>query len=517
MIITEYVSLFLSMFWDSLTYLVIPIILALLIYQLYELEGFIYFSKKKPILDKLPGPPIEFLFGTMKFFQPTEFGLKWCESYTRENLQYQFFRVRMGPFWYAIMLTHPEIIGRVLCMKATTAPKAKIYNIIKPYLGEGLLIANNEKWHTRRRMLTPAFHFEILHSYISIYNEAVDCLVEKWARLAQEGTCKLDICDDIGLMTLDVMLRCACSYTSNCQQPGSPDAEYINSIYYNNISANTQVVYIPYQVRSVFYLSPEGFKFRKCCKIIHDHSMKVVKARRKAYLEELESPSPPTKKKKDFIDILLTATDQSGAHLTDNEIMEEMDTFLFEGHDTTSSGISWALYLLGLHPEYQDACREEIRSVLRDRDYIGNDDVTNLKFTTMCIKEAMRLYPPVPFVHRVLTEELTVGEHTIPKGIWLVLSISSCHRRPDIWEDPEKYNPHRFKEAVPGGHPFAFVPFSGGPRNCIGQKFAVNEEVIAVSKILNSFELVSVAKEIVRLPQVITKCEGGLQINLRKL
>ena len=516
MVLTEFVSPFFSIIWDSSTYIVIPILVALLIYQLYELEAFIYFSKKKPILDKLPGPPIELLYGTMRYFQPTESGLKWVENYTRDHLEYQFFRIRMGPFWYAIMLTHPEIIGRVLCMKATTAPKAKIYNIVKPYLGEGLLISNNKKWQTRRRMLTPAFHFDILHSYISIYNAATDCLIEKWRRLAKEGTNELEICDDIGLMTLDVMLRCACSYTSNCQQPGSPDIEYINSIHYSNISANTQVTYIPYQVRSAFYLSPEGFKFRKCCKIIHDHSMKVVKARRKAYLEELQT-APTPGKKKDFIDILLTATDQLGAHLTDNDIMEEMDTFLFEGHDTTSSGIAWSLYLLGLHPEYQDACREEIRRVLQGRDYIGQDDVTKLKFTTMCIKEAMRLYPPVPFVHRVLTEELTVGKYTIPKGIWLVLAITMCHRRPDIWEDPEKYNPYRFEKDVPGGHPFAYVPFSGGARNCIGQKFAVNEEVIAVSKIVNSFELVSVAKEVVRIPQVITKCEGGLHVKLRKL
>ncbi|KAI6646474.1 Phylloquinone omega-hydroxylase CYP4F2 isoform X3 [Oopsacas minuta] len=502
--------------WDCFIYVVIPIFFALLIYQLYVLEAFVYLSKNKNILDKLPGPPVEIFWGTMRFFNPTEQGLLWCEQFVRDNIRLQFFRVRMGPFLYAIMLTHPEVIGRVLTMKANTAPKAKVYNIVKPYLGEGLLISNFQKWHTRRRLLTPAFHFEILHSYISIYNEAVDCLIGKWERSLQEGKSQLEIGDDIGLMTLDVMLRCACSYSSNCQESGSIDRKYIDAIYFNNISSNSQITYVPYQVRSVFHMSPEGFKFRKCCKIIHDHSLKVIKARRRAFMEDMNALSSG-KKKKDFIDILLTATDQSGAQLSDNDIMEEMDTFLFEGHDTTSSGISWTLYLLGLHPEYQQKCRQEIRDLLQEREFIEYDDVSNLKFTTMCIKESMRIYPPVPFVHRLLTEELTIGEYTIPKGVWLILAITLCHRRPDIWEDPEKYNPYRFEEEIPGGHPFAYVPFSGGPRNCIGQKFAINEEVIAISKILNNFELISVPKKIVRIPQVITKCEGGLYVNLQKL
>ena len=505
-----------NLLWNVFIYAVLPILIGIIIHELYVLDAFVYLSKNKTILDKLPGPPIKLLSGTMQYFQPTESGLKWCDYYVKEHLELQFFRVRMGPFWYAIMLTHPEVIGRVLSMKANLAPKAKVYNIIKPYLGEGLLISNFQKWHTRRRMLTPAFHFEILHGYISIYNDAVDCLIEKWGRSIEEGRPQLEISEDIGLMTLDVMLRCACSYNSNCQEPGSRDSEYIDSIYFNNISANHQIIYIPYQVRSVFHLTPEGFKFRKCCKIIHDHSLKVVKARRQSFVQDMEAISCG-KKKKDFIDILLTATDQSGARLSDNDIMEEMDTFLFEGHDTTSSGVSWTLYLLGLHPEYQQSCRQEIEDVLQGRDFIEHDDVSKLKFTTMCIKESMRLFPPVPFVHRMLTEELTIGDHTIPKGVWLVVAIACCHRRPDFWKDPEKYDPYRFEEDMPGGHPFAYVPFSGGPRNCIGQKFALNEEVIAISKILKTFELASVPKEIVRIPQVITKCEGGLHIKLSKL
>lgn len=512
MVLANYILILLNTVWDGLIYLLIPIIISLLIYQLYDLEAFIYFSKKKSILDNLPGPPIEYGIGTMRFFNPSENGLKFCENFSRQNPHLQFFRVRMGPFWYAIMLTHPESIGRVLSMKATTAPKAKVYRIIQSYLGEGLLISNNNKWLTRRRMLTPAFHFDILRSYISIYNESVDSLINKWERHV-EGKSSLDIFNDISLMTLDVMLRCACSYSSNCQD-STDGNDYINSIYFNSISSNSQVTYVPYQVRAVFHMSPEGFRFRKCCKIIHDHSLNIVKHRRRALTEGKANIEV---KKKDFIDILLTATDQSGNHLTDNDIMEEMDTFLFEGHDTTSSGLSWTLYLLGLHPEYQDRCRKEMQEVLNDRVSVSWDDVINLKFTTMCIKESMRLFPPVPFVHRQLKEDFKIGDHTIPKWTWLVLAIIISHRRQDIWTEPDKFNPHRFETEIPGNHPFAYVPFSGGARNCIGQRFAMNEQVVAVSKIIRSFAITSVPKEIIRVPQIITKCEGGLHVHLRKI
>ena len=163
---------------------------------------------------------------------------------------------------------------------------------------------------------------------------------------------------------------------------------------------------------------------------------------------------------------------------------------MFEGHDTTTSGMCWTLYCLAQHPEHQQKVREEVGSVLAGRQNLTYDDLKELKYTQCCIKEAMRLYPPVNMIFRQLDQDLEIDRHILPKGMHCNIPIRSIHVIPDVWPNPEVYDPTRFFPSnAEGRDPYAYLPFSAGSRNCIGQNFALNEEKTVVASIIHHFRL----------------------------
>ncbi|XP_057637857.1 cytochrome P450 4F4-like [Chionomys nivalis] len=166
--------------------------------------------------------------------------------------------------------------------------------------------------------------------------------------------------------------------------------------------------------------------------------------------------------------------DENGKELPDEDIRAEADTFMFEGHDTTASGLSWTLYNLVRHPEYQERCRQEVRELLRDRDSEENerDDLAQLPFLTMCIKESLRLHPPVPGIsHGCSKDVVFLYGRIIPKGITFLISIFGIHHNPSVWPDPEVYDLFHFDlENIKDRSPLAFIPSPWGPGEARGFK-----------------------------------------------
>ena len=467
------------------------------------------------IIRKIPGPPPHPLWGNMDKYPPTEMGIKNWYSYMLNNPHQRVKLLSIGPFIYFIRFEFPEEIGELLCMKHTELPKDELmYGILRPYLGDGLLISNFDKWLTRRKMLTPGFHYDVLKAYISLYNDIVEVFIRKCEKKLEKGEDVISVFENMTLLSLDVILQCACSYESGCQTESRED-EYVTAVRTSTDLIFKQVIFLPYSIKPIFYLSPDGAAWRKNCRIVKKKSLQVVESRRK-YL--IENPNLfATTPYKDFIDILLTSKDGSGKGLSDEGIVEELTTFLFRGHDTTASAMSWTIHILGLHPKYQTMCREEIRSILKthNSDRIANEDLSKLSFLSMCIKESMRLYLPVNDIYRNTTEDMHINGYLIPKGASLNISIGSLHRNPHVWENSLEFNPFRFDCELPGGHPFAYIPFSGGHRNCIGQKFAFNEMLVSLSRIIAKFEIESLTKEVNRIPVVILKPEEELKIRLK--
>ncbi|XP_076703102.2 cytochrome P450 4F3 [Callospermophilus lateralis] len=428
----------------------------------------------------------------------------------------------LGPWNPVVRIFHPTCIKPVLFAPASVALKDVIfYSFLKPWLGDGLLLSSGDKWNHHRRLLTPAFHFNILKPYMKIFNDRTNVMHAKWRRLVSEGSACLDMFEHISLMTLDSLQKCVFSFDSNCQEKPS---EYIAAILELSALVVKRHEQLLMHIDFLYLLSPNGQRFRKACRLVHDFTDAVIQERRRTLPDHGISDFLKAKaesKTLDFIDVLLLTKDEDGKELSDEDIRAEADTFMFEGHDTTASGLSWVLYNLAKHPEYQERCRKEVQDLLRDRDpkEIEWDDLAQLPFLTMCIKESLRLHPPVTVISRCCTQDVVLPDgRVIPKGVTCLISIFGTHHNPAVWPNPEVYDPFRFDpENAKDRSPLAFIPFSAGPRNCIGQTFAMSEMKVVLALTLLRFRVLPDDTEPRRKPELILRAEGGLWLRVEPL
>lgn len=458
--------------------------------------------RRAAIINQLPGSPRHWLWGNLHEFPgPGEDGLAYMRSFASDDKSKSGVRrFWFGPFLPHVALLNPNAVKTIL---RTSEPKSKAmtgayYNLI-PWLGDGLLLSNGEKWSRNRRLLSPAFHFEILKPYMEINNRCSDILINKLEKFEGEY---FDVFTHISQLTLDIMLRCAFSYETDCQVIGNTHP-YVNAVHSLTETVFYRVMRPWLYPKFIFNLTPTGRKFKRDCEYVHKVAEEVIQDRKNkldksGFSNEQRNDGcgrfperrylDPKRRYLDFVDVLLTAKDDFDQGLTDQEIRDEVDTFLFEGHDTTASGISWALYSLAANPEHQRKCQEEIDQVLKGKsnDDIEWDDLPNLKHVTNCIKESLRMNTVVPFIQRVTTKDLELEGYSIPAGTIVDIHLYMLHHNPRVWKDPEEYRPERFEaENMTNQDSFAFVPFSAGPRNCIGQHFAMHEMKSTVARILH--------------------------------
>ncbi|XP_044903530.1 cytochrome P450 4F2 isoform X1 [Felis catus] len=472
-------------------------------------------------LQCFPQPPKRnWFWGHLGLVHPTEQGLRvliqLVATYSKGFVTW------LGPTLPLITLCHPDMIRTITNASAAIASKdAVFYSFLKPWLGDGLLLSAGDKWSSHRHMLTPAFHFNILKHYVKIFNDSVNVMHAKWKRLVSEGSTRLDMFEHISLMTLDSLQKCVFSFDSNCQEKSS---EYIAAILELSALVAKRHQQIFMHMDFLYYLTPDGQRFRRACRLVHNFTDAVIQERRRTLPDDGVDDFLKAKAKAktlDFIDVLLLTKDKDGKQLSDEDIRAEADTFMFGGHDTTASGLSWVLYNLAKHPEYQERCRQEVQELLRDREpkEIEWDDLAQLPFLTMCIKESLRLHPPVTVVSRCCTQDVVLPDgRVIPKGVICLVSIFGTHHNPSVWPDPEVYNPFRFDpENIKERSSLAFIPFSAGPRNCIGQSFALTEIKVVLALTLLRFRVLPDKEEPRRKPELILRAEGGLWLRVEPL
>eukprot|EP00058_Branchiostoma_floridae_P025593 XP_002611083.1 hypothetical protein BRAFLDRAFT_205999 [Branchiostoma floridae] len=465
------------------------------------------------VLEKFPGPPRHWLLGHVHKVRMQLMSLQWADDMAAEYVY--GYPVWFGPVGY-LNVTHPEYTKTIL---ATTEPKDEfVYRFIKPWIGDGLLVSHGQKWFRNRRLLTPAFHFGVLQPYTRLFSDSTNIMMAKWRQLGAGAS--IDMFEHVSLMTLDSMLKCALTVESNCQVDRKQNS-YIAAVFSLTKLALQRFHLFPLHSDLIYYLTPMGYRFWKLCKVVHQHSESVIRDRREALKKEQVQDSGQRRKYLDFLDILLKTKDEDGNGLSDVEIRDEVDTFMFEGHDTTASGLSWTLYNLAKHPEHQERCRQEARSVLQGRSVVNSTDLSHLPYITVCIKESLRIHTAVPSIARKLTKSITFPDgKSLPPGSLVGISVWNIHHNPHVWRDPKVYDPSRFlPENCKGRHSHAFIPFSAGPRNCIGQHFAMNELKTAVALIVQSFRLSvdenHVAKGVMSL--VLKAAEPGLFLKVTPL
>lgn len=426
-----------------------------------------------------------------------------------------------------IVISNAEDLEKIMTSQ-TQIEKSSDYNFVHRWLGLGLLTSTGEKWFRRRKQLTPAFHFKILEDFLRIFNE--QCSILQKVLEAKVGA-KVDIFPVITHCALDIICETAMGRKVDAQ--GKTNSDYVKAIY--QMSEIVQYRELrPWLYPDLLWdLSPTGREEARSLKILHDFTNKVIQERKRERKNEQGNASESTKNQEDdiymghgkkhqaFLDLLLDAQ-ASDPTLTDENIREETDTFMFEGHDTTSAAASWTTFLLACHPEVQEKVHQELDSIFGDdrtRD-VTTTDLANMKYLECCIKEGLRIYPSVPFIGRRITKDVELFDKAvIPAGCTVFLHIYFMHRDPKHFPDPEKFDPDRFlHDNAQGRHPFSYVPFSAGPRNCIGQKFAMMEEKVMVSTIFRNFRVKPAIKreEVKVLCELITRPEGELLVTLEK-
>lgn len=487
-----------------------PILLILILWFVF------YFNSEKH-LKKIPGPTPLPIIGNIHQVGAAADGL---DCIWRFQQKYgKIYKVRTMFDIANVFISDPKIAEEIL-KSYELLDKGATYNFFHSWLGTGLLTSTGKKWKEHRRMLTPSFHFKILEGFIDSFNKYGNVLISKLE--GEVGKSSFDVYPYVVLYTLDVI--CASSMGTNINAQKYSDSEYVQSVKEMCRIFSERATSIVKAI-DFLYMFTEDYKIeRKALRVLHKFTESVI-AKRKEELARNDTTLDDDdshlgiKKKLTFLDAILQYG-REGKGISDQDIREEVDTFMFEGHDTTSTGISVILYGLAMNQTAQETVVEEINSILCDKSRDANyQDIQDMKYLDMVIKECLRLYPPVPLISRRMAKDTAIGGYTFPKGTEVTINIYSLNLDPTYFPNPEKFSPERFTTEIQSTRPVhSYIPFSAGPRNCIGQKFAMFEMKAAVIKILKAFRVLPAIPE--HIPKfggiIILKSGNGIRIRLEK-
>ncbi|XP_030749698.1 probable cytochrome P450 4d14 [Sitophilus oryzae] len=472
-------------------------------------------------LRNIPGPtPVPIFGNTIELLSGTQVYLgvvcKWLKNHGDTIV------VHDGPLSWAV-ITIDYDFSELIYSSSVQIDKSCQYSFLSGWLGEGLLTSTGSKWKSHRKVITPSFHFSILPKFIDIFERVNKKLIDKLETKVGEGS--IEISQLISLCTLDIICEAAMGVW--LEDTNKNHANYIKSV---KGMCNIVVQRIASPVHeSIYKFTWTQYKESKLLKVLHgfvdeviERKIKDINTESKKNVVNNGTPALENVEEKErmvFLDLLLKSN-INGRPLTKTELRDEVNTFMFEGHDTTSSAMSFCLYNLSTHPEVQAKVFEEQRLIFGDNVQMAVPTHTQLgemKYLESVIKETLRLYPPVPFVGRKLTKDIEFNGSIYPKGLNIMLFTYGIQRSEKYYEEPEKFIPERF-EILNGRLPYSYVPFSAGPRNCIGQKFAMLELLHTISKIVRHFELKPPASEhqIVLAPELILISKNGIRLSVSK-
>ena len=366
-----------------------------------------------------------------------------------------------------LLVNDPAVLRRVLVDNAPNYVKTVIARrLLEPGVGRGLLLAEGADWQRRRRLLAPSFTPRTIAALAPAFAAATESMLETW------GPPEVDAYAAMQLLALDIAARTMFSLSlgERAERLAAMVQEYQHKVGRPGLA----------DILAAGGLNPlpdfrrAGFR-RRWTALIDG----LVAERRSAGVDPARA--------KDVLDLLLEARDpDTGEGLTPEEVRDEVATLIAAGFETTAMGLWWALYLLGCDPVAQERARAEAQAAAG----AAPDDLSGLPYVRAVVQEAMRLYPPAHAFSRRAVEADRVGALEIPAGTNVIVSPYVLHRHRTLWREPDRFLPERF---LPGSdeanRPFTWLPFSTGPRVCIGMQFALVESVTAVALILRRFRL----------------------------
>ncbi|KAF7275088.1 hypothetical protein GWI33_012196 [Rhynchophorus ferrugineus] len=368
---------------------------------------------------------------------------------------------------------------RVILNSPHSLNKMSIYNIMGLLMADTLLLLPAEEWKLQRKFFSKSFSQPILNSFVEVFYKKTSSLLN----IIKEAE-EVDVFDVFEQYTIDAFCETIIGLDYDMQNnPQIKIAEWLGDI--QTISGKYMVSGLLHPDMMII-LTAEGRKVIQRIKQTKAFIRDIIKRKRKAFGEDSEYAD---KNALPLLDAMLHAKE---GRFNDEKINQELILFALAATDTSGYTLAYVFTLLGMHPDIQEKVYDEVISVVgRDRP-IYNEDLPNLKYVERCILESMRILPVTPFIGRMAMADLTVGSKIIPKGTNLFVSMFDLHRNEKYWPEPLIYNPDRFlPEEVAKRDPYAFIPFSAGPRNCIGKTYAMMLMKTVVASVIRNYKVFS--------------------------
>lgn len=411
------------------------------------------------------------------------------------------YRTYIGAGTKSIMTTDPDIIQHVLQKNHKNYFKSKIQtDTLGKYVGKGLLTSNGDYWLQQRRLIQPSFHRKKLAALVEIMNEETVQYIEQLKTRCEKSPIDVDITEEMMHLTLRIVSKSLFSRGINDEE-----------LQFLGDSVTTLQNAIIKEVRQPFlkwYRDLTGFE---------EKHMKVAKENQEMMLRLINERRESSEEFDDLLDMLLGSRyEDTGEAMTDQQIIDESLILFVAGHETTANALAWSFYLLGNHEEERQLLIDEIQNL--GKEDLGFEDVMRLAYTRQVIDESMRIYPPAWITDRVSLGVDEINGLDIAKDEMVGIYIYGVHHSKKIWKDPQNFRPERFsKEESEGRHSFAYFPFGGGPRLCIGQQFALMEMQLVLYHLLRNFNIeVDPKHPIAFQPLVTLRPRYGIRVRISK-
>jgi cytochrome P450 len=398
----------------------------------------------------------------------------------------------MGPV-RAYFLYHPDGVKHLLQDNNQNYVKGELIGRVKVLIGEGLFTSEGDFWRRQRRLAQPAFHRERLVGFAATMVRRTGERLAHWETAAQHGE-PIDVATEMNALALTIVGETLFGrdLSGEAAAAGLALRVALETTAHRAMSYVAPPVWVP---------TPRYRAFRRAVRTLDALVYELIDTRRRAG----ESGA-------DLLGMMMAARDEeTGQGMSRRQLRDEVMTFLLAGHETTAAALAWTWYLLARHPEIAEEARAEVLAVLGDR-LPTVEALPQIPLSRMVVEEAMRLYPPVWGIGRQAIGADRIGGYDIPAGAIVNVSPWVTHRHPACWEDPERFDPERFRPGAQRTRPrFAYFPFSGGPRLCIGEAFALMEAQIIVAMTLQRYRLTLVdTRPAEPEPTLTIRPRGGL-------
>jgi cytochrome P450 len=378
--------------------------------------------------------------------------------------------VQIGPI-KQYFFADPVHIRHVLATNSKNYCKGVGFKKLKLAIGEGLFVSDGKLWQKQRTLLQPPFTAKSVATFASVMTNAAVRLTENWDKRSNPAK-PLEINEEMMRLAMEIIAESM--FSVSVGKEASDAARAFRYVLEFMSERSVTIFDIP-----LFVPIPSNRKFNEAMRILRDYMGRVIEQRRR------QSNRP-----RDLLTRLIEATDpETGTGMSDKQLFDEVVTIFFAGHETTAQALTWTWYLLSRHPEVAKKMHQELQTVLGGRTPTM-EDVPNLQYTRMVFEESMRLYPPVWIFVRDAIGPDRIGDTHVPAGSMVVLSQYITHRHPKHWPNPEAFDPERFSpERADERLNYAYFPFGGGPRTCLGDKFAMLEGILVLATIAQRYTL----------------------------